>query len=385
VLRGVYDRARAMGLPTPPMPVDTTPSFDCRRAATPSERAICSTPELAQLDRDLAAAYAALRGGDDRRLIASQNIWWQQREACGDRVPCLSRKMTERLSELRHWPKSTDARPEPGATIIATAPDRPPGASDQAEVNGAAAAAQWKLPTRLGLPLADATYPNGHDVSLEGLFSYMSDLKPAQLEWTRAIVALSLSLAPDAAAQMSHAAVLSLACLYLSPSKLAALGIDTRQPCGPIRPPIPGEEFKQRDGAASFRSMDLPSILRDAPHLPLKLLFVMPLTPQVWDEAREGFPLFSPGSPSLFGTRLRFKFPDFWPAPAAIARPFVESRRACAATRCTPLYLALPVTITGTTDLDTAAASPNLLPSVLDAHTGLPPGLTWQFRRPSRR
>ena len=222
VLRGVYARARVMGLPTPPiMGGVTTPSFDCRRAATPSERAICSTPELAQLDRDLSAAYAALRGRGDRLLIASQRAWWQQREACGNRVPCLLQKMTERLAELRQWPESTHAGPEPGlAAIAATAAGRPPGTSDQAVVNGAAAAAQWKLPTRLGLPLADASNCNGHDVGLEGLFDYVSCLKPGQIEWTKAIVALSLSLAPDAAAQMSPAAVLSLACLYLPPSQI---------------------------------------------------------------------------------------------------------------------------------------------------------------------
>lgn len=35
------------------------PSFDCARAATPVEKAICANPGLAKLDRDMAAAYAA--------------------------------------------------------------------------------------------------------------------------------------------------------------------------------------------------------------------------------------------------------------------------------------------------------------------------------------
>ena len=376
MLQDVYARARAMGLPTPPVGGVATPSFDCRRATTPSERAICATPELAQLDQDLAVAYAALPRRDDRFLIASQRAWWQQREACGNSIPCLQRRMTERLAELRHWPDSTYAGPETGPPTIApiAAAGGPSAASDQAAVNGAAAAAQWRLPTRLGLPLADASNTNGSDVGLAGLFDYVSDLKPEQIEWTKGIVALSLSLAPDTAAQMSPAAILSLACLYLPPSRFAALAIDARQPCGPIRPPMPGEEFKQRDSAASFRLIDLPSILRDAPRLPLKLLFVMPLTPKLWDETREGFPLASSGNPSLFGAPLRFKFPDFWPAPMAIARPFVESRRAYA-----PVYLAIPVTITGTTDLDAAAGPLDSPPGGLNAHTGLPMGLAWQF------
>ncbi|MES2036094.1 MAG: hypothetical protein V4466_18150 [Pseudomonadota bacterium] len=35
------------------------PSFDCAKAATPVEKAICANPELARLDRQMAAAYAA--------------------------------------------------------------------------------------------------------------------------------------------------------------------------------------------------------------------------------------------------------------------------------------------------------------------------------------
>ena len=37
------------------------PSFDCARASTGSERAICADPTLSALDRDMAAAYAAAR------------------------------------------------------------------------------------------------------------------------------------------------------------------------------------------------------------------------------------------------------------------------------------------------------------------------------------
>lgn len=41
--------------------IQTGPSFDCARATTESERAICASPILSQLDRDMSAAYAAAR------------------------------------------------------------------------------------------------------------------------------------------------------------------------------------------------------------------------------------------------------------------------------------------------------------------------------------
>lgn len=37
------------------------PSFDCKQAASAAEHAICTFPELARLDRDIAARYATLR------------------------------------------------------------------------------------------------------------------------------------------------------------------------------------------------------------------------------------------------------------------------------------------------------------------------------------
>ncbi|MFO0003282.1 MAG: hypothetical protein ACK559_19345, partial [bacterium] len=49
------------------------PSFDCARAASPAEEAICADPALAALDRGLAQAWAGARGrlkGDAPALAA---------------------------------------------------------------------------------------------------------------------------------------------------------------------------------------------------------------------------------------------------------------------------------------------------------------------------
>ncbi len=71
-----------------------TPSFDCAAAANPNERSICAEPVLAELDRELAMAFARrLRVASDRgALRAAQRVWLQRRDAaCADQVgPLLS-------------------------------------------------------------------------------------------------------------------------------------------------------------------------------------------------------------------------------------------------------------------------------------------------------
>jgi len=60
-------------------PVVQAASFDCARAATPMEKAICSNPELSRRDEVLARAYATALGGlsDEARaeVQAGQRAW----------------------------------------------------------------------------------------------------------------------------------------------------------------------------------------------------------------------------------------------------------------------------------------------------------------------
>jgi uncharacterized protein YecT (DUF1311 family) len=86
-------------------------SFDCRKAATPVERAICADRDLAEADRQLSSAYAATaaRAGAGRdRLTTSQRGWLARRDRdCGTRSKpdgCLLRAYGRRLLELAAWP-----------------------------------------------------------------------------------------------------------------------------------------------------------------------------------------------------------------------------------------------------------------------------------------
>ena len=93
-------------------------SFDCAKAASRVERAVCANPALGKLDEDVAAAYAAARAGLDEtwrpRLLRSQREWLATRSASAD-LPAVLR---ERLAILRgvrvtqggvHFLKLTDA------------------------------------------------------------------------------------------------------------------------------------------------------------------------------------------------------------------------------------------------------------------------------------
>ncbi|RAZ83828.1 lysozyme inhibitor LprI family protein [Cereibacter johrii] len=80
-------------------------SFDCSRAGTTVEHAICGDPALAALDRDVAQAYGALRAGQPPavrdRLLAEQRAWLATRDGCGSDRTCLSAAMQNRLSALQ--------------------------------------------------------------------------------------------------------------------------------------------------------------------------------------------------------------------------------------------------------------------------------------------
>lgn len=84
--------------PDAPPPPDA-PSFDCGRARSRAERAICATDayELRELDRDLAAIYrrAAAANPD---VAARQRAWLAEREACAP--ACLGRMYQARVGEL---------------------------------------------------------------------------------------------------------------------------------------------------------------------------------------------------------------------------------------------------------------------------------------------
>ena len=93
-----------------PAVAQSGPGFDCTKAANEVELAICTTPELAIADREMAAAYGALNikltGAAKDHLLKDQQHWLAIRsEACvgsrDDVIRCIKRHDQARLNNLK--------------------------------------------------------------------------------------------------------------------------------------------------------------------------------------------------------------------------------------------------------------------------------------------
>jgi uncharacterized protein len=81
-------------------------SFDCRKAHSPDETAICESHELSELDAVMGAYWYIYRQlpflmgmSGVRRDEAGEFL--QKRAACGPRVPCLRELYRARIKTLR--------------------------------------------------------------------------------------------------------------------------------------------------------------------------------------------------------------------------------------------------------------------------------------------
>ncbi|TAM24915.1 MAG: DUF1311 domain-containing protein [Rhodanobacter sp.] len=88
------------------VPVQHGPSFDCTRAATLTEKAICASPALSQMDYNIAAEYRTLRNRASRdksqELLHSQRQWLIERNVrCSGDVNCLMQMLSDRTHELQ--------------------------------------------------------------------------------------------------------------------------------------------------------------------------------------------------------------------------------------------------------------------------------------------
>ena len=77
--------------------------FDCKKASTLVENAICSDSELSDLDESMTAAYRdALANSDSSENIkSSQRNWLKKRNTCKD-ATCLKNSYTQRINALNN-------------------------------------------------------------------------------------------------------------------------------------------------------------------------------------------------------------------------------------------------------------------------------------------
>lgn len=77
-------------------------SFDCKKAGTQVEKAICATPKLGQLDEDLMAAYKKVAATEKQ----SQRAWLEYRNTCGPDLQCLIEMYKSRIAVLERAARS---------------------------------------------------------------------------------------------------------------------------------------------------------------------------------------------------------------------------------------------------------------------------------------
>ena len=88
------------GVATAPV-VAASPSFDCRKARTPSEIQICRSPRLAELDNILAAGYAFLKTTQGRPTADAIGVpYWRMIAQCEGDEGCIARRQAEEISAL---------------------------------------------------------------------------------------------------------------------------------------------------------------------------------------------------------------------------------------------------------------------------------------------
>jgi uncharacterized protein len=78
-------------------------SFPCEKAASPTEKAICGSFDLAGWDRSVAEAYrqALHRNREHQETVRDdQKAWLKNRDACGDRVSCIDELLWRRVEDL---------------------------------------------------------------------------------------------------------------------------------------------------------------------------------------------------------------------------------------------------------------------------------------------
>lgn len=79
---------------------------DCETVLTPTEAAVCASPKLRKLDRDLRKRYRvalSISGDDEPHLRSEQNAWIAERNTCLDNETCIAELYRERINVLADY------------------------------------------------------------------------------------------------------------------------------------------------------------------------------------------------------------------------------------------------------------------------------------------
>lgn len=86
-------------------------AFDCKKASTPTEKAICESESLVKLDAEVAAAYTKARSTANatwkKAILGTQKEWLIERDACGANAKCIEKSMRKRLQNFAPPPAAS--------------------------------------------------------------------------------------------------------------------------------------------------------------------------------------------------------------------------------------------------------------------------------------
>ncbi len=84
-------------------------SFDCQKAKTFIEKAICQNPELSQLDDELSSQYkmAVMDNKNTAVFKKQQATWLKQRDTC-QTVDCVKKSYKQRIATLVKYNNNPD-------------------------------------------------------------------------------------------------------------------------------------------------------------------------------------------------------------------------------------------------------------------------------------
>ena len=96
-------------------------SFDCSKAGSPFEKAICSNQTLSSLDEKLADAYKNARASSQNpdQLKAEQINWIKSARACGTDAGCIESSYKARLAILTST-QAVKTSPQPAQNTVNT-------------------------------------------------------------------------------------------------------------------------------------------------------------------------------------------------------------------------------------------------------------------------
>ncbi|EKY3196496.1 lysozyme inhibitor LprI family protein [Cronobacter turicensis] len=165
-------------------------SFDCDKAGTPVERAICQQPPLGELDSKINDSYLRATGSmsaqDAAALRTEQRAWLKTRNACAGSAnelnACLTASMTPRAQALNAIAQRATQNFDAAVSLIPTAPAT---AADKLRQYQTPLASAWLVYLNHFVPASGVTAQEAskrHQMALDGLkdddfaYSIMKDI-----------------------------------------------------------------------------------------------------------------------------------------------------------------------------------------------------------------